>query len=123
MGVTSAIFGGASLMGFLLPRGAMLGYGSVLMGSLVGLIGLNFSGLLASKFLGIGLFASTLTTAESYIGIGLFSALLIFDTHTAIKRYKTGDADHLGMSIQILLDVMNLIIRIAREIAKHKNKK
>lgn len=120
MGVTTAIFGGASLMGLLLPRGSMFGYGSVLMGGLIGLLGLNFSGILAAKYLGMGLFATTLSTLESYIGIGLFSALLIFDTHTAIKRYKCGDADHLGMSIQILLDVMNLIIRIAREIAKRK---
>jgi hypothetical protein len=62
MGITSAIFGGASLMGFLLPRGTMFGYGSVLLGGLAGLVGLNFSGILAAKFLGIGLFASTLTT-------------------------------------------------------------
>ena len=38
----------------------------------------------------------------------------MYDTHVAIKRYEKGDADHLGMSIQILLDVWNLIIRIAR---------
>ena len=101
-------------MGFLLPRGFMLGYGSVLTGGLVGLLCLNFSGILAAKFMGMSLFASTLSTVESYFGIGLFSALLIYDTHTAIKRYKTGDADHLGMSIQILLDVINLIIRIAK---------
>ncbi len=52
--------------------------------------------------------------------------MLMYDTHTAIKRYEKGDADHLGMSIQILLDVWNIIIRIATEIAKaqaNKNKK
>lgn len=113
MGVSAAIFGGASLLGLILPRGFMLGYGSVLMGGIIGLIGLNFSGLLAAKFLGMHTFAATLLTIEAYCGIVLFSAMLVYDTHSAIKRYKLGDADHLGMSIQILLDVMNLIIRIA----------
>jgi FtsH-binding integral membrane protein len=63
MGITAAIFGGASIAGLILPRSMMLGYGGVLMGGLFGLIGLNLTGLLAAKFLGITLFASTLTTA------------------------------------------------------------
>ena len=62
MGVSAAMFGGASLLGLFLPRGFMLGYGSVLMGGLSGLIGLNLAGLLAAKFLGVGIFASTLST-------------------------------------------------------------
>lgn len=113
MGITGAIFGGSSLVGLLLPRGFMLGYGSVLTGGLLGLLALNFTGILAAKYLGLATFAATLSTVESYCGIGLFSAMLMYDTHVAIKRYKAGDADHLGMSIQIFLDVMNLIIRIA----------
>lgn len=46
--------------------------------------------------------------------------MILYDTHIAIKRYEIGDADHLGVSIQILLDVWNLIIRIATAIAKTK---
>ena len=61
-------------------------------------------------------------TMESYVGIGLFNLMLMYDTHLAIARYEKGDADHLGMSIQILLDLWNLIIRIAKEIAKNKLK-
>jgi hypothetical protein len=57
MAITTAIFGGASLMGFVLPRGFMLGYGSVLSGGLAGLLCLNFSGVLAAKFLGMSLLA------------------------------------------------------------------
>jgi FtsH-binding integral membrane protein len=122
MGVTAAIFGGASLVGLLLPRTTMLGYRNVLTGGLLGLLGLNVSGALAAKFLGFTLFATTLSTPESYIGIGLFTLMLIYDTTVAIKRYEKGDADHLGMSIQILLDIWNLIIKIAIEIAKAKAK-
>jgi hypothetical protein len=50
--------------------------------------------------------------------------MIIYDTHLAIKRYARGDADHLGMSIQILLDIWNIIIRVATELAKAQaNKK
>ncbi len=122
MGVTAAIFGGASLMGLILPRTMMLGYGGALGGSFLGILGLNATGVLAAKYLGITIFASTLTTAEAYFGIGMFSLMIIYDTHQAIKRYERGDADHLGMSIQILLDIWNLIIMIAKEIAKAKMK-
>jgi FtsH-binding integral membrane protein len=122
MGVTAAIFGGASLVGLLLPRSTMLGYGGVLGGSFFGLISLNATGVLAAKYLGITVFANTLTTAESYMGIGIFTLMIIYDTHMAIKRYQRGDADHLGMSIQLLLDIWNLIIKIAKEVAKAKLK-
>jgi FtsH-binding integral membrane protein len=122
MGITAAIFGGASLTAFLMPKTKMLGYKGVLTGGLFGLLGLNFSGILAAKFLGITVFANTLTTAESYVGIGIFTLMIIYDTHQAIKRYERGDSDHLGMSIQIILDIWNLIIAIAKEIAKSKLK-
>lgn len=62
MGITSAIFGGASLVGLLMPRGFMVGYGSVLTGGLLGLIGLNLTGLLAAKYLGMAAAASIMTT-------------------------------------------------------------
>jgi FtsH-binding integral membrane protein len=118
LGITTSIFGGASLVGMMLPRGFMLGYGTVLFGGMLGLIGLNVAAMIAAKSYGMVMLAQTLMTAESIIGVGLFSALLVYDTHKAIQRYEKKDADHLGMSIQILLDLWNLIIRIASRIAK-----
>ena len=122
MCITSSIFGGASLMGFFLPKSYVMGYSTILGGGMLGLLGLNASGLLAGKFLGYTLYANTLSTAESYLGIGLFTMMIVYDTHVAIKRYQKGDADHLGMSIQLLLDLWNLIIRIAASMAKDKKK-
>jgi FtsH-binding integral membrane protein len=122
LGITASIFGGASLMGFLLPKSYAMGYGTILGGSMLGLLGLNASGLLAGKFLGYTLYANTLSTAESYLGIGLFTMMIIYDTHIAIKRYQKGDADHLGMSIQLLLDLWYLIIRIATNLSKTTRK-
>lgn len=87
IGITSSIFGGASLLGMMLPRSFMLGYGSVLFGGLMGLVGFNFSLLAAAKIWGISTGVISLSSTESMIGIGLFSAMLIYDTHLAIKRY------------------------------------
>jgi len=56
MGITISMFGGASLIGLMMKKGAMLGYGNVLMGSTLGLIGLNLTGIIASKY-GYPLFA------------------------------------------------------------------
>lgn len=63
MGITASIFGGASLMGFFLPKSYVMGYGTILGGGMLGLLGLNASGLLAGKFLGYTLYANTLSTA------------------------------------------------------------
>lgn len=123
MGITAAIFGGASLVALMLPKDSALSYGSVLGGGLLGLISLNLTGIILNYTYGPNIYSSTLWTAESYLGIGIFTLLIVYDTHVAIKRYQKGDADHLGMSIQILLDLWNLILRIANEIAKAQAKK
>jgi len=120
MGVSAAIFGGSSLIGLALPRGSMPGYGPVLLGSVVGLSGLGLSGMIAAKYLAFPVFSSVLGTGEALMGIGVFSALIVYDTYIAIKRYENGDADHLGMSIQMLLDIWNIIIRVITAIAKTK---
>lgn len=52
IGITSGIFGGASALAYFMPKDKMLGYGSILMGSLLGLIGMNILGLLAGVIIG-----------------------------------------------------------------------
>lgn len=47
MGITVAMFGGATLISLMMRKDAMLGYKNVLMGSMVGLIGLNIFGIIA----------------------------------------------------------------------------
>lgn len=87
LGLTTAIFGGASLVAYNMPKDKMLGYGGVLSGSLLGLIGLQLVGLLVSAFNGPNAFSSLLMSANNYIGIGIFTAFIAFDTHLAIKMY------------------------------------
>jgi FtsH-binding integral membrane protein len=112
LGITTAIFGGASLAAYSMPKDKMLGFGRVLSGSLLGLIGLQLVGLLTTMAIGPNALSSFLFTADSYIGIGLFSALIAYDTHVAIKMYEMREADHLGMAVQFLLDFWNILVRV-----------
>ncbi len=87
LAITSAVFGGASLLAYNMPKDKMLGYGGVLIGGLLGLIGLQLVGLLSAVVTGPNLFAKLLFDVNNYIGIGLFSALIAYDTHVAMKMY------------------------------------
>jgi len=112
LGITTAIFGGASLIAYNMPKDKMLGFGGVLMGSLLGLFGLQIVGLLAAYFTGPNALSTLLFSANNYLGIGLFSVLISYDTHVAIKMYEMREADHIGMATQFLLDFWNILVRI-----------
>lgn len=88
LGITTAIFGGASLIAYNMPKDKMLGFGGVLGGSLLGLLGLQLIGLLTAAFTGPNALSTLLFSANNYLGIGLFSALIAYDTHVAIKMYE-----------------------------------
>ena len=88
IGLTTAIFGGASLVAYNMPKDKMLGYGNVLMGSMLGLIGLQVVGLLAAVFTGPNAFSALLFSANNYLGVALFSIMIAYDTHFAMKMYE-----------------------------------
>ena len=111
LALSSAVFGGASLVAYNIPKDKMLGMGGVLIGSLIGLIGLQVVGLLTAAFTGPNALSTLLFSANNYLGIGLFSALIAYDTHVAIKMYEMREADHLGMSVQFLLNFWNILVR------------
>lgn len=112
LGLTTAIFGGASLMAYSMPSSKMLGMSRVLMGSLFGLLGLQIVGLLTAYISGPTPFSMLLFDANNYLGVALFSVLIAYDTHVAMKMYEMRQADHLGMSIQFLLDFWNILVRM-----------
>ncbi len=87
-------------MAYSMPKDKMLGYGRVLGGSLLGLIGLQIVGILSAVFMGPNPLSTLLFSIDNYIGIGLFTAFIAFDTHLAIKMYEMREADHLGMAVQ-----------------------
>lgn len=114
LGLTAALFGGASLMAYKMPKDSMLGYGRVLTGSLFGLIGLQLVGLGSAFFMGPNPFSMMLLNSSSYIAVGLFTAMIAYDTHFSIKMYELGQPDHLGASVQFLLDFWNIFISLVR---------
>ena len=112
IGITAAIFGGASLMAYNMPKDKMLSAGRILGGSLLGLVGLQVVGLLGYLITGPNAFSSLLFRADNYLGILLFSAFVAYDTHVAIKSYEMGYADHLGVSIQFIMNIWNILMRV-----------
>lgn len=114
IGLTGAIFGGASLMAYNMKKDSMLKYSGVLFGSLLGLIGLQLGGLLSAMIIGPNVFSMMMMNSSSYIAVGLFSAFILYDTHVAIKMYELGQPDHLGMATQFVLDIWNIFISLLR---------
>ncbi len=114
LGLTTAIFGGASLVAYRMPKDSMLKYGGVLGGSLLGLIGLQLGGLAYAAIFGANPFIGMLFNASNYIAVGLFTALIAYDTHMAIKMYELREPDHLGMAAQFLLDFWNIFTSLLR---------
>lgn len=112
IGITCGIFGGSSMAAYMMPKDKMLGYGRVFMGGLLGLIGMQLIGLGAAFFMGPNPLSLMLFRADTYLGILLFSGFIAYDTHTAIKEYESGNADHLGTSIQFVLDFWNILVRV-----------
>lgn len=112
LGITCGIFGGASFAAYSMPKDAMIGYGRILGGSLLGLIAMQLIGLGSLAIIGPNAFASLFFSVHNYIGIGLFTAFVAYDTHLAIKAYESGVPDHVGLSIQFLLDFWNLLINV-----------
>jgi len=57
---------------------------------------------------------------DIYGGILLFTGLTVYDSYQARLAYVRGEPDHLGVSVDIYLDLMNLLIRIMEAMAKAK---
>lgn len=112
MAITAAIFGGASLVAYNTPAHKMAKMGPILFGSLLGLIGMQIVGLLGTLIVGPNMLSTMMFRADTYLGILLFTGFIAYDTFAAVKNYEMGNADHLAMSIQLLLDVWNIFIRL-----------
>lgn len=120
LGITAGIFGGASAMAYMMPKDKMLSYGRLFMGGLIGLIAMQLIGLGSAYFMGPNALSMLLFNINTYGGILLFSGLIAYDTHVAIKSYEMGNADHLSMSIQLLLNLWNILIRVMEILGRMK---
>lgn len=112
LGLTGAIFGGASLVAYNMKKDSMLKHSGVLLGSLLGLIGLQLVGLLSAFVVGPNPFSLLLFKSSNYFAIGLFSVFIAYDTHVSIKMYENGEPDQIGMATQFLLDLWNIFTNL-----------
>lgn len=114
LGLTGAIFGGASLMAYRMPKDSMLKWGGVLGGSLLGLVGLQLIGLASTLIVGPNPFSMVLFNSMNYVTVGLFGVFVAYDTHLAINMYENGMPDHLGMAVQFVLNFWNIFSSLLR---------
>lgn len=89
-----------------------------MMGSLLGLIGMQLVGILSTLVVGPNPLSTLLFSLDNYAGILLFTGFIGYDTHVAIREYQEGNADHLGMSLQLILDFWNILIRVMSILSK-----
>jgi FtsH-binding integral membrane protein len=123
LATTSLVFAGASSYIYMKPINdeSVALWGPALTGSLFGLVGLNVVNIGSLYFCGHTAFGDLLHNINLYSGIPLFSLLIAYDTHMGITNYKNGDPDHLGTSVELYLDFMNLLIRFMEIIQRMNN--
>lgn len=74
----------------------------------MGLIKVQLLGLTATVVIGLNPLSTMAFRVDIYLSILLFTGFIAYDTHASIKNYNDGLADHLGMSVQFLLDIWNV---------------
>ena len=114
LGLTIALFGGASLAAYSMPKDSLLSYGRILGGGLLGLIGLQLAGIGSVFFFGANPIATMLMSTTTYMAVGLFTAMIAYDTHYAIKMYEEQLPDHLSVATNFLLDFWNILTSLLR---------
>lgn len=77
--------------------------------------------LISTLIFGPNLFHRFAQTVDLYAGIPLFAGLVACDTNKTIEKYNNKDPDHLGCSIELYLDAMNILLRLIELINRDKN--
>lgn len=118
--MATMIFSGASIYARKAEPGSFLAYGPALSGGLIGLVGTGLVGIGSEMFFGPNMFSALAHNVQLYAGIPLFTAFVAYDTQAAIERFENGDPDHLGCSVSLYLDFMNILIRMMEIVNKMK---
>ena len=120
VGLTVGTMGVATLWAHRQPPGKLLNWRQPLMGGLIGMFGVGLLGIGSQMIFGPNLFSSMIHHVDLYGGIVLFTAFTSYETHAAIKMYQEGDPDHLGCSINVYFDFMNLLVRFTEIVARYR---
>lgn len=118
---TSLIFGGATYYAKTKKVGELNSMGPALYGGLTGLVGCGLVGIGSTLIFGPNIFSIFTHSIDLYAGIPLFAGFIAYDTHKTIEMYNDRDPDHLGCSLQLYLDFINILIRMVEIISKVKD--
>lgn len=118
--MATMIFTGASVYARKAKPGSFLAYGPALTGGLFGLVGTSLVGIGSELLIGPNMFSALAHSVSLYAGIPLFTAFVAYDTQVAIERFENGDPDHLGCSVALYLDFMNILVRMMEIVNKMK---
>lgn len=118
---TGLIFSGATTYTLSRKAGELTTWGPALTGGLTALVGCGLASLCSAYFGGPKELTMLLHSVHLYAGIPVFTGLIAYDTHLAMEKYKAGDPDHLGTSISLFLDLMNILTRMIQILGSNKN--
>jgi FtsH-binding integral membrane protein len=119
----STVFSGATLYSLSQPSEKLSKLGPAVLGGLSGFIGLGLLEMGSTWLYGgpteLSMF---LHSVDVYLGIPFFAALVAYDTNQAIRYYKAGNPDHLGLSVRLYLDFLNIFVRMLEAMRTDQNK-
>ena len=118
--ISLAVMGGSTAYAMRAQPGSLMPYKSVAYGALVGLIGVGFIGIFSSLFLGCNSLFYFTHSIDLYGGLALFTIINAIDTHNAIAVYKDGKPDYLACSIDMILNSINIFIRVLEIFSQKK---
>lgn len=122
-GISLAVTAGSSLYAMRAKPGTFLPYKSVAYGALTGLVGISLGALFTGMFTGMTDLSYFLHSIDLYGGLVLFTVLNAIDTQVAIERYKERNPDHLDCSVNLMLNTLNIFIRVLEILAKAQQKR
>lgn len=117
------VFGGSMLYAKTCKVGALEVWGPTLYGGLFGLIGCSTLGILSHWIFGPNMFSGFAQDVNVYMGIPLFAGLIAYDTHKSIQMYQVQNPDHLGCSVELYLDFINVLVRIIRIMSNNQQRR
>ena len=121
-GISLAVMAGSSFYSQRAKPGSLLLYKSTAYGALTGLVGISASALVCALFFGNGQMFELLHSVDLYGGLALFTVLNAIDTQNAVYMYMNKQPDYLGCSIAMILNALNIFIRILEILAKAQKK-
>jgi len=119
-GISVSVMIGSSLYAMYAKPGSLLPYKSVAYGALSGLVCISLASVGAALIFGANDVFYLLHNIDLWGGLALFTALNAIDTHNAIDIYKKGYPDYLRCSIEMILNALNIFIRVLEILAKSK---